>query len=277
MKTHIMAIINVSPDSFAGDGVTTLDGARERIKIAIHNGATILDIGGQSTRPGAEIISDEEEIARIVPVINLAQEMTDVRLSVDTFKPAVARIAVQAGVTIINDITGGVNKEMRRLIATNSQVQLVVMHSRGTPQTMTQLTDYPRGVVPEIIDFFCSRTRELVDEGVSAEQIIIDPGIGFAKTARQSFTIFQQLDTLVSLGFPVLIGVSMKSSLGWVLSDNGQTPVPVERRSDATTATTTYAALRHVAIVRVHNVRAAHDALAVVDAIENPDHIPGPR
>ncbi len=267
MNTQIMAIVNVSPDSFSGDGIASVDALKKRIAQVVSEGADILDIGGQSTRPGAEIITTDEEIRRVVPAITAARQLTNLPISVDTFKPAVARAALEAGATIINDVHGFADREMIQ-VAQSSQADLVVMHSRGTPQTMNQLTDYKSGLFTELSSFFAERTQQLIDAGIAPERIIIDPGIGFAKTMAQSFEATRHLAKLRTLGFRVLYGASMKSFLGKALGTETD-PAPVEERAVATTVTSTWALLQQVAIIRVHDVKAAVQARRIVSHIVN--------
>ena len=268
MTTQIMAIINTSPDSFSGDGVATESKIAERIQQAIAEGADVLDIGGQSTRPGATVISEAEEIERIIPAIRIARRLTDLPMSVDTFKPAVAVAALEEGASIINDIHGG---EDPKIIEVTAQYgcDVVAMHSRGTPETMTQLTEYPNGVVNEVLDFLQKRAGQFIAAGVAHDKIIIDPGIGFAKTPAQSFELTAALGQFNSLGFRVLYGASRKSFLGKALADEVGEPLPVSDRLNATTVTTTYALLQDVAIIRVHDVRAAVEARRIFACIRD--------
>lgn len=269
MTTKIMAIINTSPESFSGDGVSDGAAIKARIGQAIDDGADILDIGGQSTRPGAEIIGEAEEIERVIPAIRIARELTDLPISIDTFKPAVAEAALQAGASIVNDIHGGEDPAIIALVK-RYDAEMVVMHSRGTPDTMSTLTDYPNGVVREVLDFLKIRTDEIIAAGVKPEKIIIDPGIGFAKTAAQSFELTGALAQFKSLGFRVFYGASRKSFIGKALADENGEPTPADLRLSATIATTTYALLQGVAIIRVHDIKAAADARRIVACINDP-------
>lgn len=267
-----MAIINTSPESFAGDGSLDKTIIAGRIETAIAEGADILDIGGQSTRPGAEIISEEEEIERVVPAIKIARQLTTLPISVDTFKPAVAEAALRAGATILNDIHGGEDQRMV-VLAKQFDCDIVVMHSRGNPETMSKLTDYSDGVVNEVIAFLRERTSELAASGISPKKIIVDPGIGFAKTAMQSFELTAQLHQLKQLGYRVLYGASRKSFLGKALADEAGGPLPAEKRLPATIATTTVALQQGVDIVRVHDVAPAVQARQIVDCIAHPEMV----
>lgn len=267
MSSLVMAIINTSPDSFSGDGIAS-DSTLEltaHIQAAIDEGADILDIGGQSTRPGAVIISEPEEIRRVVPAIKLARRLTDMPISIDTFKPDIAKAALDAGATIVNDITGCQNPAMIDVIK-NAGCPVIVMHSRGTPETMSSLVDYPTGVVNEVKSFLLAQAENLQKAGVKKENIILDPGIGFAKTAMQSFELTKHFDEFTDSGYRVLYGASNKSFLGKALAKNGEV-APVQERAAATTVVQSYAMLHGAAIVRTHDVKAAVQTRAIVDAL----------
>lgn len=262
-----MAIINTSPDSFSGDGILSENTMElsAHIKMAIDQGADILDIGGQSTRPGAVIISEPEEIRRVIPAVRIARKLTNKPISVDTFKPAVAKAALAAGADIINDITGCQNPQMIEVIK-HAGCQVVIMHMRGTPQTMSGLTDYPNGVVPEVKNFLFTQAEKLVVAGVKKENIILDPGIGFAKTAMQSFELTKLLDEFTDQGYRVLYGASNKSFLGKALAENGEV-APVEERAAGTIVVQAYAMLHGADIIRTHDVRAAVQTRTTVEAL----------
>jgi dihydropteroate synthase len=268
MSVQIMAIINTSPDSFSGDGVSSDDEAalKKHIQTAIDAGADMLDIGGQSTRPGAVIIGINEEIGRVVPAITLARRMTDLPISVDTFKPAVAKAAVAAGATIVNDITGCQNPEMIDVVKT-SGCQVVIMHMRGTPETMSSLTEYPDGVVAATKEFLFAQAEKLVQAGIEKSKIILDPGIGFAKTAAQSFELTNRINEFAGQGYRVLYGASNKSFLGKALAQNGEI-APVSQRAAATVAVQTYAIMHGADIIRVHDVAAAVQTRIIVESIQ---------
>lgn len=261
-----MAIVNVSPDSFSGDGLSTLDQVRGRIQDAAQQGADILDIGGQSTRPGAIDVGEQEELRRVLPAIEAARELTGLPVSVDTFNPAVARQAIKAGASIVNSVFADNEAEMVQLVIA-TKTKLVIMHSRGNPQTMSSLVDYPEGVVRSVISSLRERADKAVKAGLPADQIILDPGIGFAKTAAQSFELTAHLKLIKTLGFPILYGASLKSFIGRTLSNDSEQQVSIERRAHATTSVQTYAMLQGVDIVRVHDVQAAADARRIVQKI----------
>jgi dihydropteroate synthase len=274
MNAKIMAIINTSSDSFSGDGLMSEAKVLARIQQALAEGADILDIGGQSTRPGAKLIDEHEEMKRAIPAIRTARELTYLPISIDTFKPVVAEAAVAAGATIINDIHGCEDDAMIEVVV-KTGADIVVMHSRGTPETMAKMTDYPKGVVNEVMEFFKQRTDKLLAAGVSPKRIIIDPGVGFAKTSQQSFELTSALDDFKRLGFRVLYGHSRKGFLGTALADKEGESLPVEQRLNATTAASTYALLHGVDIIRVHDVQAAMEARRIVECIEAPSSVHG--
>ncbi len=268
MSAKIMAIINTSPDSFSGDGIEVSNTAavKHRLSQALQDGADILDIGGQSTRPGAEIIDEQTEINRVVPVIKLARTLLkNIPISVDTFKPAVARAALEAGATMLNDVTGFSDRQMVQLAA-EADCDIVAMHMRGNPQTMSKLIEYPGGVVHDVLAFFRERTAKLQAAGIKPEHIIIDPGIGFAKTAAQSFELTYRLAEFKTLGFRVFYGASNKSFIGKALAENGM-PAPVEERAIGTVVVQAQAMLGGAAIIRVHDVKAAVQTRTIVEAM----------
>lgn len=265
----IMAIINTSPDSFAGDGLDAANKQSMRIAIqtALNEGADILDIGGQSTRPGADIISVEEEIERVVPAIKLAKEMADIPISVDTFKPVVAQAALQAGAAIVNDVRGVSDPQMVKVVK-EAGCEVVVMHSRGDSKNMARLTDYPNGVVREVCDFLQQRIQALIAAGISKEKIIVDPGIGFAKSAAQSLELTRELEKIAGLGFPVLYGASQKSFLGKTLGSE-EKPASVEERVVGTVVVQAYAMQHGATIVRVHDVKSAVQIRIIINMLRN--------
>lgn len=267
MSTKIMAIINTSTDSFSGDGIAAgdQDALKQHIQKALDQGADMLDIGGQSTRPGAVIIDVDEEIQRVIPAITLARQLTDLPISVDTFKPAVAEAALKAGATIVNDITGCTDPKMIEVVK-NSGCKVVIMHMRGTPETMSTLTNYSEGVVKAAKTFLFDQAEKLVEAGVAKDNIILDPGIGFAKTAEQSFELTRHIQEFTNEGYPILYGASNKSFLGKALATD-RTPVPVEDRVVATVVVQSLAMLSGVSIVRVHDVEPAIQTRIITEAI----------
>ena len=274
MTVQIMAIVNTSPDSFSGDGLARLDEIEARLNQVIEDGADLIDIGGQSTRPGAEVIDEAQELQRVVPAVRLARSRTKLPISVDTFKPAVAEAAISAGADIINDIHGCQDPQMVRLVRDHG-VRVVVMHSRGDSKTMAGLTEYPEGLMPALLTFFEERLRTLQAAGIKREQIIIDPGIGFAKTGQQCFEITKHLERLAHFGVPLLYAASQKSFIGKALADENGAMAPVADRAVGTMVANTFAMLHGADIVREHDVRAAVQARTVVEAILNPTQVRG--
>jgi len=259
---EIMGIVNVTPDSFSDGGLfVSVDSALSQARKLITEGAAIIDIGGESTRPGSRDVSEDEEIGRILPVIQrLRIECPDIVLSVDTCKPGVARAAVAAGARIINDISGFRDPAMVD-VAADSGVGIVVMHMQGTPRTMQQNPSYGN-VIDEIIAFFADRHAALTTAGVATEAIVFDPGIGFGKTLEHNLEILGNIDRLFVAGRPLLLGVSRKSFIGRLIGSDR-----IEDRSWPTVAMTS--ATREVGVLlhRVHEVGPNLEALRMTEAI----------
>jgi dihydropteroate synthase len=254
----LMGIVNVTPDSFSDGGeFFTPEQAIRHGRDLIADGAGIVDVGGESTRPGAEAVSEEEELRRVLPVID-ALASDGAIVSIDTSKPAVARVAIDAGASIVNDVSA--SPEMVE-IAAGTGAGLVIMHMQGTPRTMQIHPTYV-DVVREVRGFLVQRAAFAVDQGVDRSQIVIDPGIGFGKTLEHNLDILTHLDAFVAAGYPVLVGASRKSFLGQL---TGET-IP-ERRDLATAATTALAVAVGVFAVRVHNVAVSRPAMQVANAM----------
>lgn len=256
-----MGVLNVTPDSFS-DGGRYLDPDRavaRGLEMAAE-GADVVDVGGESSRPGATPVPEAEERARVVPVV--AALAGRVRVSVDTAKAAVAEAAVAAGATLVNDITA-------RLwpVAAEARVGWVAMHMRGTPPTMQADPRYD-DVVGEVRAFLLARADEALGAGVA--EVWVDPGIGFGKTPAHNLSLLRHLDVLVATGLPVLVGTSRKGFLGTVAPDPDGTPVPVERRLPASLATATWAMTAGVRMVRVHDVAATVQAATLVGTLGAP-------
>jgi dihydropteroate synthase len=263
-RTLVMGVLNITPDSFSDGGkFYSLESALEHALEMIAAGADIIDIGGESTRPGSAFVSEEEELQRVIPVIKQLITETSIPISVDTTKSSVARAALEAGAEIVNDISGlrfdpAIADEVAKIKA-----GLVLMHSRGTPKTMQQLPP-----VGEILGDVISGLRESIavaeQRGVPQESIALDPGIGFGKTAAQNIELIAKLDQLARefTDFPILIGTSRKSFLGKLL-DNA----PADQRLYGTIASITAAVIKGTHIVRVHDVKAAVEATKVADAV----------
>lgn len=261
-----MGIVNVTPDSFSDGGRhATTDAALAHGRLLRSQGADILDIGGESTRPGATRPLLEEELGRVVPVIEaLAAE--GAVLSVDTMRSDVARAACEAGALIINDVSGGLADPDILRVAADHDVLYVAMHWRAHSTEMQRhaVYDGPGGVVRGVIDELAERVDEAQQAGVPRDRLVLDPGLGFAKSADHNWQLLQSLDRLGELGLPILVGSSRKSFLGTLLGDQ-EGPRPVLDREDANTALTTLVALEGVWGVRVHDVRASMDAIRVVE------------
>lgn len=260
-RPQIMAIINVTPDSFSGDGLgRDLDAALRRCEAAVEAGADLLDLGGESTRPGSQSVSEQEELDRVVPLVERLADWP-VPVSVDTVKPAVMRASLAAGASLINDINGfRASGAVEALKGSNAAV--CVMHMQGEPRSMQSSPHYD-DVVGDVLDFLARRVDELEAQGVDRSRITIDPGFGFGKTLEHNLAMFRALDRFVAMGCPVLIGVSRKTMLGAI------TGRPVAERTSASVAAALMAVERGARIVRVHDVAATRDALSVWEAIEN--------
>lgn len=257
-----MGVLNITPDSFSDGGqFNNVDTAVDRAKALVTAGADIIDIGGQSTRPGAEQISLDEELNRVIPVLTAIRKVTDLVISVDTTRSEVAKAAIDAGGDIINDISGGTYDPEIFKVASEAQAPIILMHIRGTPATMQQLTDYD-DVVAEIISFLNQQIEIAVNTGINRNQIIIDPGIGFAKNYEQNLEIFRRLKQLRQLNCPILIGPSRKSFIGRILNQ----PDP-KGRLMGTAAACSAAIFQGADIVRVHDVKEIRDVCLVTDAI----------
>jgi dihydropteroate synthase len=259
-----MGVVNVTPDSFS-DGGKYLD-ARAAIAHGValaSEGADILDIGGESTRPGADPIDAQEELRRVLPVVRALADATTVPISVDTTKAEVAAAAVDAGASIVNDISGGTaDADMLHVVA-DSGAGFVAMHMRGTPQTMQRETTYD-DVIGEVCRELRSRVERALAQGVDPRGVLADPGIGFAKTAEQNVTLLRALPEIAAaVGVPLLVGASRKSFLGRVLGD-----APADERDWATLATTVWSYGGGAAVVRVHAVDAARRAADFLDLME---------
>ncbi|MFW6105154.1 MAG: dihydropteroate synthase [Chloroflexota bacterium] len=265
-RTYIMGVINVSPDSFSGDGLTDVEGALVKAKRLASEGADIIDIGGESTRPASTSLTTDEELRRVIPVVEKIAQQISVPLSVDTYKLEVARRALNAGADMINDIWG--LKKEPRLAEIAAQ--------RGVPiALMSNQRDSPcRDIMSAIISDLKRAIQQALDAGVSRENIIVDPGIGFGKTQEQNLELLQRLDELKVLGRPILLGSSRKSFIGWVLdltpeqrsSEVAFVP-PGDQRLEGTAATIAIGIAKGADIVRVHDVKEMSCVCKMSDAI----------
>ncbi|HEY8820575.1 MAG TPA: dihydropteroate synthase [Dermatophilaceae bacterium] len=266
MSTVVMGVVNVTPDSFSDGGMWFAPHAAIAHGVELlEQGADILDVGGESTRPGAERVSEEEELRRVIPVIRELSR-SGARVSVDTMRASVAARALDAGASIVNDVSGGLaDPGMARAVAA-AGVPFVVMHWRGHSHTMQDRASYG-DVVAEVCRELTGRMTDLCAQGVGRDQLILDPGFGFAKLPEHNWTLLAHLDAIVSLGQPVLIGTSRKTFLGRLGVPEGGEPRPPAQRDAATAATTVVAGLARVWGVRVHDVSSTVDALRVVTAM----------
>lgn len=267
VSTLVMGVVNVTPDSFSDGGRWFNPVAAVEHGLALlEQGADILDVGGESTRPGADRPVREEELHRVLPVIRELSR-AGARVSVDTMRASVAEQAVQAGASIVNDVSGGLaDPDMAGVVAA-AGVPFVVMHWRGHSDQMQDHASYA-DVVAEVCRALSERVSDLVAGGVNRDQLILDPGFGFAKQAGHNWSLLAHLDALTSLGLPVLVGTSRKTFLGALGVPAGGVSRPPDQRDVATAATTVIAGLAGVWGVRVHDVAASVDALRVVAAME---------
>jgi dihydropteroate synthase len=261
-RTVVMGILNVTPDSFADGGkyLSKADAITQGRRL-IAEGADIIDVGGESTRPGAERISEEEELARVIPVITELVKDGAV-VSVDTMRSEVAKAAITAGALYVNDVSGGLSDlKMAAVIATNPKVQYIVMHWRGHSKDMQKQAVY-EDVVKEVKDELDERVTNLLTQGVLAEQIILDPGLGFAKEAEHNWQILKNIERFQLLGYPLLVGASRKRFLGELINAKD-----TDNREAATIALTTELARLKVWGVRTHGVKAHQDAISVIERL----------
>ena len=262
-RTYIMGILNVTPDSFSDGGeFDTVETALDRAKEMINNGADIIDIGGESTRPNAEAVSIDEELDRVIPVIRQLRQASTIPISIDTTKAEVAKSAIAAGADIVNDISGATHDEAMLSTVAQLNVPIILMHIRGTPKTMQSMTQY-QDVVTEVLDFLKIQIAKAIACGIERSNIIIDPGIGFAKTANQSLELLQRQAELKMLNLPILVGVSRKSFMRPILNKDN-----AKERVWGTAAACYGAIARGADILRVHDVAQMYDVCRVADAIE---------
>jgi dihydropteroate synthase len=259
-RTHVMGIINVTPDSFS-DGGRFVDpevAVSAGIDMAA-DGADILDVGGESTRPGSDPVPVEHELDRVVPVIKRLAAEVDIPISVDTRRADVAQAALEVGAAIVNDVTAGSDPAMFEVVR-KAQAGMVLMHMRGEPKTMQQQTDY-EDVVAEVKGYLAERAQAAVQAGIERERLAVDPGLGFAKTEQQNYVLMRDIAKFLDLGRPVLVGPSRKSFIGKVLGTE------VDQRLEGTAGAVAWMAGQGAHVVRVHDVKEMVRVLRVVDAI----------
>lgn len=269
-RTYLMGVLNVTPDSFSDGGqFDTVETALAQAKALVEAEMDILDIGGQSTRPGAAQISAREEGDRLLPIIQAIRTashdwLRDIPISVDTTRAEVAQLALEAGADIVNDISGGTFEPEIFKVAAQFDAPLMLMHLRGTPETMQQMTDYG-DLMGEIVSFLAGQADRAVAAGVDPKKIAVDPGIGFAKTAAQNITILRELEKLQALNCPILVGTSRKSFIGKIINQ------PEAKERVWGTAATCDCAIAHGAdILRVHDGPPMRDVCRMADALWRP-------
>lgn len=261
-KPIVMGILNITPDSFfSGSRISSVEKALTTAEKMLHDGATIMDIGGQSTRPGSERISAEEELSRVVPAIDaIHKQFPAAYISIDTYYATVAKSAVEAGACLVNDISSG-NMDSN-MIATVADLKIpyIAMHMKGEPGNMQQHAQY-ENVTLEVLDFFIKKVEECTKAGI--QDVIIDPGFGFAKNISQNFTLLTQLSTLAMLQKPILAGLSRKSTIYKTLN------ITAEDSLNGTTVLNTIALQKGASILRVHDVKEAIETITLLDALHN--------
>lgn len=286
-KTYVMGILNITPDSFSGDGALAsprgalgeagtdskgspwIDEIVEKGGQMERDGADVLDVGGESTRPGATPVSLEEELARVIPVIKALSQKVQIPISIDTYKAEVARQAIEAGATIINDAWGGKREPEILKVAAEKNVPIILMHNRSDAKNLVQnetLGNSYAGVeYKNLIEDIKKELQDLIDEAIAAgvrkENIIMDPGLGFGKTVEQNIELIQRLDEIKSLGLPLLVGPSRKSFVGHTLN------LPPEDRLEGTIAAVTLCIQKGADIIRVHDVKENNRAVRFTDAV----------
>ena len=260
-RVHLMGIVNVTPDSFSDGGkFYAIEKAVQRARDLIAEGADIIDIGGESTRPGADPVSEQEETRRVLPVIEKLAREVRVPISVDTTKASVARRAIEAGASIVNDVSAMRFDPGMTDVVRDTGSGLVLMHMKGSPRTMQRRPAY-RSLMGEVFHFLSGRLEFALSRGIRAGQIVVDPGIGFGKTARHNLEILHRLPELLPIGRPLLVGPSRKSFIGKVLG------LPPTERLEGTTAAVAAAVLGGARLIRVHDVAVATRVVKVAEAI----------
>lgn len=261
-KPLIMGILNITPDSFYDGGkYSEVDSAIAQAEKMVEEGADIIDVGGESTRPGSERVSLDKELERVIPVIKELVKRIDVPISIDTYKAEVARLAIEEGAEMVNDISAMRFDEKMIDVIREEKVPIVLMHMKGTPKDMQENPFY-EDVMGEIYGFLIERAEWAVDRGVGKDYLVIDPGIGFGKRSIDNLEIIRRLPELKSLGFPILIGPSRKSFIGNILGG-----LPPEERLEGTAAVVAISVLKGANIIRVHDVKAMKRVIDVAYAI----------
>jgi dihydropteroate synthase len=266
-----MGIVNLTPDSFSDGGQhASSTQALRHAEQLLRDGAGILDVGGESTRPGAAVVPLQEELDRLGPFLREALRW-QVPISVDTYKPEVMQVVLDWGVDIVNDIWALRQPGSEQVVAAHPRCGVCLMHMHRDPQSM-QMHTMSGDVLPSVLNFLAERLRVLLSQGVAADRLVLDPGIGFGKTVAQNFSLLSRQAELLQLGRPVLAGWSRKSSLGAVLAESGLLPEPAERLA-ASVAAALLAVQRGASLVRVHDVKPTVDALKVWAAVQAGDAV----
>ncbi len=260
-RPHIMGIVNVTPDSFSDGGqFLNIDLAIQHALQLVEEGADILDIGGESTRPGAIPVALDEELSRVIPVIQHLTSLVNVPISIDTYKPAVMQAALDAGASIVNDVCA-LQEDGAVEVVAKTQAGVCLMHMQGTPQTMQIAPSYQH-VVQEVVAFLAGRLDKLNVAGVDSSRILLDPGFGFGKRIKDNIALLQHLSVLTEIGQPLLVGLSRKSILGAIAGADAS------QKLHAGIAASVIAVMKGASIVRVHDVKATADAFKVLNALE---------
>lgn len=262
MRPQLMGVLNVTPDSFSDGGkYFSVEAAIEHGMKLVDEGADILDIGGESARPGSLSVSVQEEIERVIPVIEALVKLTNTTISIDTMKPDVAAAAVEAGASLINDVSGFRDEKMIETAA-YYDVNICCMHMLGMPKTMQDNPEYEEGIIPHLKNWMEERGRQLIKLGIKKERIILDPGIGFGKTVAHNLEILHNLNELKSIGYPLLVGASKKSFMTKILGK------PPSQLGAATLAVHTAALLGGADYIRAHDVAEHRDVLDMIACLQ---------
>ncbi len=265
-RPYVMGIVNVTPDSFSDGGLhDNTEKAVAHAQQLVAEGADVLDIGGESTRPGADVVSVEEELQRVIPVIEALRDTCQVPISVDTYKPQVMQAAINAGADMINDVNALQMEGAVAVAAAHPSVGVCLMHMLGSPQTMQNDPQY-QDVTQEVTAFLQGRLSTLLEAGVAANRVVLDPGFGFGKRTVHNLSLVKGLPTICALGQPLLVGLSRKSVLGQVIGTEDK-----NQRLHASVAASVVSVMKGASIVRVHDVKATVEALKVVNAVTQAD------
>lgn len=274
----IMGVLNVTPDSFSDGGkFTSVEQALDHAKLLVMGGANIIDIGGESTRPGAERVGLAEEQARVIPVISAIREhldgdgLADILISIDTMNAATAEAAVAAGASIINDVSGGLADPQMLAVAAKTNATIAIGHWRGFSDSMDSLNEY-QDIAADVASELSARVDAAIAAGIARDRIVLDPGLGFAKDMRQNWQLVARLDAIERLGLPILVGASRKRFIAGAIEPEDPAAADNDRRDLATAVLTALLLQRKLWGIRVHNVIATSDAIAIVEALRNGEH-----